>query len=132
MVRVLWMSVALLLAAMLPAAPQVRSPASDNDNTIAIEPGDQPNQPNQPNKSGSGVAALPGIPPAPVAQRAVLYEEEPAVPAGKTFVGSVVWRTERAPDRQGAPGELAVRADAEIPDRKLAIVVSLRRDTESA
>src|SRR6202453_3047210 len=31
---------------------------------------------------------------APVAQRVVLYDEDPADPKGKQYVGSVVWRTE--------------------------------------
>jgi len=31
---------------------------------------------------------------APVAQRAVLYDEDPSNPKGKQYVGSVVWRTE--------------------------------------
>ena len=31
---------------------------------------------------------------APVAQRVVLYDEDPADPKGKQYVGSVIWRTE--------------------------------------
>src|SRR6202163_1906503 len=32
---------------------------------------------------------------APVAQRVVLYDEDPADPKGKQYVGSVIWRTEQ-------------------------------------
>ena len=31
---------------------------------------------------------------APVAQRVVLYDEDPSDPKGKQYVGSVIWRTE--------------------------------------
>jgi hypothetical protein len=33
---------------------------------------------------------------APVAQRVVLYDEDPSAPQGKQYVGSVIWRTERS------------------------------------
>ena len=39
-------------------------------------------------------AVPPPAPQAAVAQRVVLYEEDPNDPAGKQFVGSAVWRTE--------------------------------------
>ena len=32
---------------------------------------------------------------APVAQRVVLYDEDPSDPKGKQFIGSVIWRTEQ-------------------------------------
>lgn len=61
-----------------------------------------------------------------VAQRAVLYEEDPADPNGKRYVGSAIWRT--AGSGQGT--ELAVRCDIEIPERRLAMTLSLRRNTD--
>ena len=83
----------------------------------------------------------PGVPPAPtpapagtqqaaVAQRTVLYEEDPADPQGKRFVGSALWRTETASPGPGLPPELAIRADVEVPERKLAMTWSLRRNTD--
>jgi hypothetical protein len=65
-----------------------------------------------------------------VAQRVVLYEEDPADPAGKRFVGSAIWRTETVSPGPNQPPELAIRADVEIPDRKLAMTWSLRRNTD--
>jgi hypothetical protein len=65
-----------------------------------------------------------------VAQRVVLYEEDPEDPQGKRFVGSVVWRTETRTASAGRPPEFAVRADIEVPDRKMTATWSLRRNTD--
>jgi len=51
---------------------------------------------------------------APVAQKVVLYEEDPADPNGKRLVGSVIWRTETVTPSPGQPPELAIRADVEV------------------
>jgi hypothetical protein len=56
----------------------------------------------------------------PVAQRVVLYEEDPADTQGKRYVGTVLWRTEMKPAAPGRPPELMVRADIEVPERKMA------------
>src|SRR5262249_49949890 len=65
-----------------------------------------------------------------VAQKVVLYEEDPGDPNGKRFVGSAIWRTESVSVSPGQPPELQVRADVEVPERKLAMTVSLRRNTD--
>jgi hypothetical protein len=52
---------------------------------------------------------------AAVVQRVVLYEEDPADPQGKRFVGSAIWRTETISPGPGRSPELAIRADIEIP-----------------
>ena len=67
-----------------------------------------------------------------VAQRVVLYEEDPADPQGKRFVGSAIWRTETVSPGPGLAPELAVRADIEIPDRRMTVTWSLRRNTDKA
>ena len=67
---------------------------------------------------------------AAVAQKVVLYEEDPADPNGKRFVGSAIWRTEMVTPGPGQPPELAIRADVEVPERKLAMTWSLRRNTD--
>src|SRR5262245_34592193 len=72
----------------------------------------------------------PGSPQAPAAQKVVLYEEDPADPNGKRFVGSAIWRTETVTPGPGQPPELAIRADVEVPERKLAMTLSLRRNTD--
>jgi len=66
----------------------------------------------------------------PSAQKVVLYEEDPADPNGKRFVGSAIWRTETVTPGPGQPPELAIRADVEVPERKLAMTWSLRRNTD--
>ena len=69
---------------------------------------------------------------APVAQRVVLYDEDPADPKGKQYVGTVVWRTEPIKGGNGQPGDIAVRADIDIPDRKFKMTMSFRRNTDSS
>ncbi|QUS41157.1 hypothetical protein RPMA_21650 [Tardiphaga alba] len=68
---------------------------------------------------------------APVAQRVVLYDEDPAEPKGKQYVGTVVWRTEQIKGTGGKPGDVAVRADIEIPERKFKMTMSFRRNNDS-
>jgi hypothetical protein len=69
---------------------------------------------------------------APVAQRVVLYDEDPADPKGKQYVGTVVWRTEQIKGTGTTPGDLAVRADVDIPDRKFKMTISFRRNTDTS
>ncbi len=69
---------------------------------------------------------------APVAQRVVLYDEDPADPKGKQYVGTVVWRTEPVKAAAGQPADIAVRADIEIPDRKFKMTMSFRRNTDTS
>ena len=69
---------------------------------------------------------------APVAQRVVLYDEDPAEPKGKQYVGTVVWRTEQIKASGGKPNDVAVRADIEIPERKFKMSMSFRRNTDTA
>lgn len=65
-----------------------------------------------------------------VAQRVVLYEEEPSDPQGKRYIGSAIWRTETVSPGPGQPPELAVRADVEIPERRITMKFSIRRNTD--
>jgi hypothetical protein len=71
-------------------------------------------------------------PAAPVAQKVVLYDEDPSDPKGKQFVGSVVWRTEPIKASGNQKADIAVRADIEIPDRKFKMTMSFRRNTDSS
>jgi hypothetical protein len=72
------------------------------------------------------------VPAAAVAQRAVLYEENPT--GGdqqlQTFIGTAVWRTETVNPGPGRPPELGLRIDIEIPDRKMAVIISMRRNPD--
>jgi hypothetical protein len=69
---------------------------------------------------------------APVAQRVVLYDEDPSDPKGKQYVGSVIWRTDQVKGPGGQKPDIAVRADIEIPDRKFKMTMSFRRNTDSS
>lgn len=69
---------------------------------------------------------------APVAQRVVLYDEDPNDPKGRQYVGSVIWRTEPVKGADGKPDDIAVRADIEIPERKLKMTMSFRRNTDTS
>jgi hypothetical protein len=69
---------------------------------------------------------------APVAQRVVLYDEDPSDPKGKQYVGTVVWRTEQVKGAAGKTPEIAVRADIDIPERKFKMTMSFRRNTDTS
>lgn len=89
-----------------------------------------------PQEQSAGQAPAAGAPsgqtaPA-VAQRVVLYEEDPGDPQGKRSVGSAIWRTETVSPGPGLAPELAVRADVEIPERHMTVTWSLRRNTDQA
>lgn len=106
-----------------PATEVVRdatAPAAPKKTQERIEPGAQQSSPAPP---PLGQAAA-------VAQKVVLYEEDPNDSNGKRFVGSAIWRTETVTPGPGQPPELAVRADVEVPERKLAMTWSFRRNTD--
>jgi hypothetical protein len=69
---------------------------------------------------------------APVAQRVVLYDEDPADPKGKQYVGSVIWRTEQVKASGSQKADIAVRAEIEIPDRKFKMTMSFLRNTDAS
>jgi hypothetical protein len=78
-------------------------------------------------------AATPGSQATPgVAQRVVLYEEDSNDPQGKRYVGSAIWRTETVSPGPGLAPELVVRADVTIPERRMSMTWSMRRNTDQA
>jgi hypothetical protein len=79
----------------------------------------------------SGTPAA-NAPAAAVAQKVVLYDEDPSDPKGKRYVGSALWRTETVSPGPGLAPELAIRADVEIPERHMRMTWSLRRNTDKA
>jgi hypothetical protein len=107
-----------------PAATEVRDPSAGTTRTSKITDRVESGAPASPPE-----AVAPGSA-AAVAQKVVLYEEDPADPNGKRFVGSAIWRTETITPGPGQPPELAIRADIDVPERKLAMTVSLRRNTD--
>ncbi len=80
----------------------------------------------------SGTTAPANAPAAAVAQKVVLYDEDPNDPKGKRYVGSAIWRTETVSPGPGLAPELAMRADVEIPERHMRMTWSLRRNTDKA
>jgi hypothetical protein len=87
--------------------------------------------PRVPHEQASGQAAgtaAPGGQTAPAV--ASLVEADPSDPKGKRYVGSVIWRTETVSAGPGVAPELAVRADIEIPERRMTMSWSIRRNTD--
>jgi hypothetical protein len=110
-----------------------RQPSQTKTETPASQPkfpGRVPQEQAQNQPSGSGAPATQPTP--AVAQRVVLYEEDPNDPQGRRFVGSAIWRTETVSPGAGLAPELAVRADLEIPERRMTVTWSLRRNTDQA
>jgi S1-C subfamily serine protease len=73
---------------------------------------------------------LGAAPRAALSQTAVLYEEDSVNPHGRSYVGSVAWRTDKVSAGAQQSPELAVIADVEVPARNLAATFSLRRNTD--
>jgi hypothetical protein len=82
--------------------------------------------------NGAGPSSNATAPAASVAQKVVLYDEDPGDPQGKRYVGSAIWRTETVSPGPGLAPELAIRADVEIPERHMRMTWSLRRNTDKA
>jgi hypothetical protein len=67
-----------------------------------------------------------------VAQKAMLYEEDQADPAGKRFDGKVVWRADSVSTSAGQAPEVAIRADIEIPEERIGVRWTLRSNEDKA
>jgi hypothetical protein len=65
-------------------------------------------------------------------QHAVLHEEVSPNTKLRRSVGSVVWRIEGTKGVGGKAGDLAVRADIAIPDRKLKLTMVFRRTDDAS
>ncbi len=98
----------------------------------AGEPTSQPKIADRIGADNNGPAGSATAPAAAVAQKVVLYDEDPSDPKGKRYVGSAVWRTETVSPGPGLAPELAIRADVEIPERRMRMTWSLRRNTDKA
>ena len=123
--------VAALFNAVRGPAQQTQKDAAPTKPKINDRVG-QPSPQTQPDPSQPQPAPNTGTPGAAVAQRVVLYEEDPADPQGKRYLGSAIWRTETVSPGPNAAPELAVRADLEIPERRITMTFSLRRNTDQA
>jgi hypothetical protein len=104
-------------------------PAKPKD---TAQPAGRPKIADRIGQSGQPAADSANAPAASVAQKVVLYDEDSNDPQGRRYVGSALWRTETVSPGPGLAPELAVRADIEIPERKLRMTWSLRRNTDKA
>ena len=66
------------------------------------------------------------------AQRALLFEENPGSQQFTTLNGSATWRTETVNPGPGRSPDLGVRIDLDIPDRKMQVVVTIRRNPDQS
>jgi hypothetical protein len=89
-------------------------------------------QPKIADRIGGDQGTSANAPAAAVAQKVVLYDEDPNDPQGKRYVGSAIWRTETVSPGPGLAPELAIRADVEIPERRMRMTWSLRRNSDKA
>jgi hypothetical protein len=64
--------------------------------------------------------------------KAIHYEEDSTSPRGRQFVGSVSWRTDQVKANVGQDNDIAIRADIVIPERKLKMVMSFRRNNDTS
>ncbi len=107
-----------------------RSTAPKPRDTAQQQPAGRPKIADRIGSEGSRSATAPA---AAVAQKVVLYDEDASEPQGnKRYVGSVLWRTETVSPGPGLAPELAVRADVEIPERRMRMTWSLRRNNDKA
>jgi hypothetical protein len=118
---ILWgKSVLSGVSSLFKSSPAVEAP---KDNNAPLSKPKIPDRVGQPSSSEQV---------APVAQRVVLYDEDPSDPKGKQYVGSVIWRTEPIKASGNQSADIAVRADIDIPDRKFKMTMSFRRNTDSS
>lgn len=114
-------SVASMVSGLFKSSPTVEAPKD-----ASSAPQSKPKIPDRVGQPSSSDTV------APVAQRVVLYDEDPSDPKGKQYVGSVIWRTEPIKATGNQKPDIAVRADIEIPDRKFKMTMSFRRNTDSS
>lgn len=65
-----------------------------------------------------------------VAQQALFYEERSGQEAGSVEKGTVVWSVIQDSPGDGAPAEPAIRADITVPDGKINLRMTIRRNAD--
>ncbi len=123
-----WPHIASLYSSITQLGSRQQNQAARDTNAQQKFPGRVPQE-----GGGQTAGGTAGSQTAPaVAQRVVLYEEDSNDPQGKRYVGSAIWRTETVSPGPGLAPELAVRADVEIPERRITMTWSIRRNTDQA
>jgi len=118
--------------AIMTTVANLRSPATTPKPADTAQPAGRPKIADRVGGNTDTAPSSANAPAAAVAQKVVLYDEDPNDPQGKRYVGSALWRTETVSPGPGLAPELAVRADVEIPERRLRMTWSLRRNTDKA
>ncbi len=86
-----------------------------------------------PSDAAQGTAASPAEADVQSTRRAALLVEAPDEPSKvKTFLGSVSWKTDNVSNGPGDPLSTAVRAEIDIPEEKLRVVVSFQKNFDSS
>ena len=98
--------------------------------------GDSPQPKQQPHQPPAKfvLSSMPASPPRQsstltMPSAVVLHEESPS---GKHMIGTVEWQAEMMVPSPGHPAEMTIRADIEVPERKLAMTWLLRRNANQA
>jgi hypothetical protein len=66
------------------------------------------------------------------ARRAVLHEDDATDPKGRSWEGSVDWRTDQTAGTDDQPKQLAIKADIELPGEKIKMTLTIRRNTDAS
>ncbi|MFG1399114.1 hypothetical protein [Roseixanthobacter pseudopolyaromaticivorans] len=83
--------------------------------------------------TGDAARRPPPMPQRPTSgtQRAVLFEESASGPQGlQSYEGTVTWKTETFNAGPGLPPDTGIRAELQIPERRMALSFVLRRNTD--
>lgn len=115
-----------MVTSMSKSSPPKQQPAQAN------KPQEQTKIADRVGSEGRATSRPATAPAAAVAQKVVLYEEDPNNPQGKRYVGSSVWKTETVSPGPGLAPELVIKAEIDIPERHVRMVWSLRRNTDKA
>jgi hypothetical protein len=70
--------------------------------------------------------------PAGGAIRAMLFEENPGSQQFTSIAGTATWRTETVNPGPGKSPELGIRIDIDVPERKMQVVVTIRRNQDAS
>ena len=104
----------IALIALVPFLPGAAQVSAEPAATAALSPP----------TLGEGAVTNNGL-----AQRVMLYEEERGNPQGRSAAGTVVWSNETKTSETANIPELVVRADIDIPERRMEMTWRLRRTT---
>ncbi|MGJ4927805.1 caspase family protein [Bradyrhizobium sp. HKCCYLS2038] len=122
----------LLLAAPLGGSEAVGPPRASPAPVVAEATNKAPT--NRPSAGPAPASPPPSAPAAALDARtpglAVLYDEDPADPKGKRYDGSVTWRMDTIKSPRSGQPVPAIRAEIDIPDRKLKVSLELRRNDD--